>query len=1026
MNTAAAVEILFFGALEKGNAAERAAYLDSACAGDAELRRQVEKMLKAHSKVGNFLTKPVGELLAAEREPSEATQAFDGSTDRPEPTLERTEGEESGNDDQADDLHFLSPSSHPDSLGRIGHYEALQILGKGGFGTVLRAFDEVLQREVALKVLAPTLAGSSSARKRFLREARSSAQVRHENVVQVHAVEEQPLPYLVMEFIPGETLQQRLDRAGPLEASQIVGFGRQIAEGLAAAHATGLIHRDIKPGNILLEAGKQDRVKITDFGLARAADDASLTQGGALAGTPMYMAPEQAEGETLDHRADLFSLGSVLYVMATGRPPFRAATTVGVLKRVVNDEPRPIRDVVPEIPQWLCEIIARLHSKKPEDRFATAREVAELLERCLAQMQRPENVSSLLDFGEAMRAARRRAEASHKDILEKKALLEHEVQSWRHSDKRFARFMQHLPSLAWIKDLQGRYVYVNAAAAKAFRISRDQLYGKSDEEVFPPETAAQFKENDRRALASDSGVQIIETLEHEDGIVHHSIVSKFLILGADNRPSLIGGMAIDVTDSLHVLAAGRLVEKGPQPIRHGSSEIPPWVGEIIARLHSKEPEDRFATDREVAELLGRYLPEIQGLGKGPILLDITLADLEKMPPSGEILEAAPTKRRRRFRTRRWAVVAAVLLVLLGGLGLTEATGLTDFHGAVIRLFSPEGTLVVEVDDPGVSVKIDGSEIIITGAGAKEIRLKPGRYTVEGIKDGKIVSKELVTVTNNGKQVVRVSQEALPFEAKAAKDAANAAAWERVVAVLSAAEQVKAVGARLKEVNPNFDGKVEPTIENGVVTRLAFSTDYVSDISPVRGLTKLRSLDCSGSDVGRGQLSDLSLLSLRGLPLTHLRCIYSPISDLSSLREMKLSSLDLRHTNVSDADVRNLAGQKNLQWLSLWGTNVTDAGLKQLVGLKNLRWLSLQNTGITDVGLKELAGLFALTQLDLYAVPGVTDAGLEELAGLKALRHLDLRGTRVTDAGVKKLASVLRSLKMVVPGGRVIEPGESFP
>ena len=211
-------------------------------------------------------------------------------------------------------LGFLAPATRPDSLGRIGHYEVLQVLGQGGFGIVFRAFDDVLHRVVAVKVLSPQMAATSPARKRFLREARSSAQVRHENVVQVYEVGEQPLPYIVMEFIPGETLQQRLDRTGPLDVAEVVRIGRQIAEGLAAAHATDLIHRDIKPGNVLLEA-RPRRVKITDFGLARAADDASISQSGIIAGTPMYMAPEQAKGETLDQRADLFSLGSVLYQM---------------------------------------------------------------------------------------------------------------------------------------------------------------------------------------------------------------------------------------------------------------------------------------------------------------------------------------------------------------------------------------------------------------------------------------------------------------------------------------------------------------------------------------------------------------------------------------------------------------------------------------------------------------------------------------------------------------------------------------
>jgi serine/threonine protein kinase len=311
-------------------------------------------------------------------------------------------GQSSGRAGVSEDeaLAFLAPPTRPDALGRIGHYEVLQVLGRGAFGIVFRAFDEVLQRVVAVKVLAPQLATTSPARKRFLREARSSAAIRHENVVQVYEVGEQPLPYLVIEFIPGETLQQRLDRMGPLDVPETLRIGRQIAEGLAAAHATDLIHRDIKPGNILLEAGQQ-KVKITDFGLARAADDASISQSGIIAGTPMYMAPEQAQGQALDQRADLFSLGSVLYQMVTGRPPFRASTTMAVLKRVAEDTPRPIREIIPETPPWLCDIIAKLHAKKPEDRFSSAREVADLLADCEAQLQKN---AKLQDFSRIPRS----------------------------------------------------------------------------------------------------------------------------------------------------------------------------------------------------------------------------------------------------------------------------------------------------------------------------------------------------------------------------------------------------------------------------------------------------------------------------------------------------------------------------------------------------------------------------------------------------------------------------------------------
>ena len=185
----------------------------------------------------------------------------------------------------------------------------------------------------------------------------------HDNVISIHSVAVwNGLPYLVMPYVCGESLEKRLGRQGPLAVTEILRIGMQTACGLAAAHAQGLVHRDIKPANILLENGVE-RIKITDFGLARAVDDASLTRTGMIAGTPQYMSPEQARGESVDHRSDLFSLGSVLYAASTGRPPFRAETTFGVLRRITDNEPRPVREINPEIPSWLAAIISKLHAK---------------------------------------------------------------------------------------------------------------------------------------------------------------------------------------------------------------------------------------------------------------------------------------------------------------------------------------------------------------------------------------------------------------------------------------------------------------------------------------------------------------------------------------------------------------------------------------------------------------------------------------------------------------------------------------
>jgi len=279
-------------------------------------------------------------------------------------------------------LDFLAPSDDPAHLGRLDHFAILGVVGRGGMGVVLKGFDTHLAREVAVKVLDPAMAADETARKRFCRESRAAASITHEHVVAVHHVaheESSDLPYLVMQLIDGEALDERLARVGRMELKDIVRIGAQVAAGLAAAHEKGLIHRDIKPANVLLERGT-DRVKLTDFGLARAAEDVRLTRSGMVAGTPLYMAPEQARGEEVDGRADLFSLGVLLYELCTGRTPFDARTPLAVLKRLTEEKHQPVRELRPDVPEWLTDLIDRLLAKSPDQRFQSAREVADLLD----------------------------------------------------------------------------------------------------------------------------------------------------------------------------------------------------------------------------------------------------------------------------------------------------------------------------------------------------------------------------------------------------------------------------------------------------------------------------------------------------------------------------------------------------------------------------------------------------------------------------------------------------------------------
>ncbi len=382
---------LFLAAIEIADRAERAAYLDQVCDGNQELRAQVEELLKTHAETSQFLETPA---VATASSVDQAVPTDSSDTDH-DPGLESTSAE-------AEFRKYLEPATRPGWLGRLAHYEIEKVLGCGAFGIVAKAFDEKLHRVVAIKLMRPEIASTSPPRKRFLREARTAAAVMHENIVAIYAVEEDPIPYLVMEYILGKTLQQRMNERGPLEVPELLRIGQQVAAGMAAAHAVNLIHRDIKPSNILLSDGPTTRVKISDFGLARAVDDATLTSSGLIAGTPMYMAPEQARGETLDHRADLFSLGSVLYQMAGGRPPFRAANTVAVLKRVCEDTPRPLGDVLPGTPGWLETIIFRLLEKERDDRYQTAQEVADLLACCQRELEHNGKVTCVAECSSAV------------------------------------------------------------------------------------------------------------------------------------------------------------------------------------------------------------------------------------------------------------------------------------------------------------------------------------------------------------------------------------------------------------------------------------------------------------------------------------------------------------------------------------------------------------------------------------------------------------------------------------------------
>jgi formylglycine-generating enzyme required for sulfatase activity/serine/threonine protein kinase len=315
-----------------------------------------------------------------------------------------------GRPDSDSNFAFLAPAQAPDELGRLGNYRVLKVIGRGGMGVVFQAEDVRLQRPVALKVILPEIAEKRSARERFLREARASAKIEHDNIVAIYQVDEdRGVPYMAMPLLKGASLEDflrqraRKQPGSPLALHEILKIGRETAKGLAAAHERGLIHRDIKPANLWLDAGAGGRVKILDFGLARptSAEDGNLTQAGTIVGTPAYMAPEQSQGYPVDARADLFSLGVVLYRLCTGNLPFTGANALDIIMALATYEPPPPITVNPKLPPELSDLVMRLLVKKPDQRLASAQEVLKALQAIEKAVRSGASVPELARIGPA-------------------------------------------------------------------------------------------------------------------------------------------------------------------------------------------------------------------------------------------------------------------------------------------------------------------------------------------------------------------------------------------------------------------------------------------------------------------------------------------------------------------------------------------------------------------------------------------------------------------------------------------------
>jgi serine/threonine protein kinase/dienelactone hydrolase len=339
---------------------DRSAYLDSVCQGSPELRLQVERLLLEDHRLGSFLAEPAFAPAESPQGVSIASSIIGGLT----------------------------------AGTTLGRYTIIEPLGAGGMGVVYRASDDKLERSVAIKLLAPGLVTGEDARRRFHKEARALAKLNHAHVAAVFDVgQESGVDYIVMECVPGQSLAARL-KQGPLSLKDATSVVLQIAQALEEAHEHGVVHRDLKPGNVMITPKGQ--VKVLDFGLAKLLaahpSEADLTlslETRGINGTPLYMSPEQANGETLDGRTDLWSLGVIYYEALTGRSPFRANGTMAVLRAVTDSKPVPLGQLCPGLPPAVEQMVGRCLEKDPARRYQIASEIIADASSILATLSSP-------------------------------------------------------------------------------------------------------------------------------------------------------------------------------------------------------------------------------------------------------------------------------------------------------------------------------------------------------------------------------------------------------------------------------------------------------------------------------------------------------------------------------------------------------------------------------------------------------------------------------------------------------------
>ncbi|MCE9563394.1 MAG: protein kinase [Planctomycetes bacterium] len=822
---------------------------------------------------------------------------------------------------------------------RLSDYVLLGELGRGGMGVVYRAEDSKLKREVALKVMLPQFAANPMAKARFVREARAQAKVEHDHVAAIHSVDESDgLPYLVMPLLKGMTLQAAL-RANPRPPlPETIRIAREVAEGLAAAHEKGLVHRDIKPANIWLE-GKKLRVKVLDFGLARVSDALTdsensttgpVTQEGAIVGTPAYMSPEQARGDAVDGRTDLWSLGIILYQMTTGDIPFQGRNAMATLARVAAETPQPPIEKNPAVPPSLSDLTTRLLSKDAANRPPTAEAVAEELRAIEASQV---NAVRVIPLGTppplivTPEGPDPFADLDATEINSADAPPQEAEESGRAATARERSSRRGFPMWAIVG-----VVLLAVAGIVGFVVSQT---GKKPEQVVQPEPSP--LEN-KQPVNRDQKGSVSAKEKGPDRIAAEYTLS-------------IGGTVQINGENRNIKAVAAL-------------PATPFELTYLGLQDNKQVTDEvLATYKDCKNLRSLLLDNTQ-------LTDVGLVNFKDCKNftglwlSGTQVSDVGLVN---FKDCKNLTRLHLMNTKVSDAGLANFKDCKDLSYVLLHGTQVSDAWLKELVDKSKLTVLDIRKTSVTEAGVKQLsaalpecKIEWDGDTIEPRKSPDRLAAEYVLGMGGTVQINRENRD------------------------------IKAVGELPKETfrlsGVNLENK-KGTTDDGLanfenckaLTVLNLAKTGVSDA----GLAHFKECkNLTGINLNNTQVGDAGLEHFKDCKsLMFLHLAFTRVSDVGMVhfKECKnLTGLYLTNTQVGDAGLAHFKECKNLTRLELNNTQVGDAGLANFKECQNLMYLYLSGTRVSDAGLKELVDKSKLTVLDIRKT-SVTEAGVKQLA-----------------------------------------------